>query len=129
MQLVQKVEVIRGQHGYIWMSNCYPSFIVRWILNFVDQPTHENHENWYPTNKSDFTVYGSETWKMTKGEEKILDTFLHKCIRGILKMYWPEKITNAEARKWAGLEKICTIVKKRRWQWIGHALRMDNNRN
>jgi RNA processing factor Prp31 len=22
------------------MSNCFPSFIVRWILNFVDQPTH-----------------------------------------------------------------------------------------
>jgi hypothetical protein len=38
------------------MSNYFPGFIVRWILNFVDQPTHENHENWYPTNQSDFTV-------------------------------------------------------------------------
>ena len=38
------------------MSNCFPSFIVRWLLNFVDQPTHENHENVYSTNKSDFTV-------------------------------------------------------------------------
>jgi hypothetical protein len=56
MRLVQKVEVTRGQHGYISMSNCFPSFIVRWILNFVDQPNHENHENWYPTNKSDFIV-------------------------------------------------------------------------
>jgi hypothetical protein len=35
-------------------------------------------------------LYGSETWKMTKGDEKILDTFLHKCIRSILKIYWPE---------------------------------------
>ena len=35
-------------NGYIQMSNCFPSFIVRWIFNFV--------ENWYPTNKSDFTV-------------------------------------------------------------------------
>jgi hypothetical protein len=75
-------------------------------------------------------LYGSETWKMTEGDEKILDTFLHKCIRSILKIYWPEKITNTEARrKRAGLEKISTIVKKRRWQWIGHVLRMDNNRN
>ena len=41
---------------YISMSNYFPGFIVRWILNFVDQPTHENHENWYPTNQSDFTV-------------------------------------------------------------------------
>jgi hypothetical protein len=38
------------------MSNCFPHFIVRWILNFVDQPSHENHENWYTMNKSDFTV-------------------------------------------------------------------------
>jgi hypothetical protein len=37
-------------------SSCFPRFIVRWILNFIDQPTHENHENWHPTNKSDFTV-------------------------------------------------------------------------
>jgi hypothetical protein len=43
---------------------------------------------------------------------------------------WPEKITNTEARrKRAGLAKISTIVKKRRRQWIGHVLRMDNNRN
>ena len=28
---------------------------VHWILNFVELPTHENHENWYPTNESDFT--------------------------------------------------------------------------
>ena len=58
MQMVQKVEVTPGQHGYIPMSNCFP--IIRWILNFVDQSTHENHENWYPTNKSDFTVYHGE---------------------------------------------------------------------
>jgi len=40
----------------ISMSSCFPRFIVRCILNFIDQPTHENHKNWYPTNKSDFTV-------------------------------------------------------------------------
>ena len=56
MQLVQKVEVTQGHHLPILMSNCFPNFIVRWILNFVDQPIHENYENWYPMNKSDFTV-------------------------------------------------------------------------
>ena len=38
----------------ISILSCFPSFIVHWILNFEDQPSHEN---WYPTNKSDFTVY------------------------------------------------------------------------
>jgi hypothetical protein len=40
----------------ISMSSWLPRFIVRWILNFMEKPTYENHENWYPTNKSDFTV-------------------------------------------------------------------------
>ena len=31
-------------------------FIFCWILNFMDQPTRKNNENWYPTNKNDFTV-------------------------------------------------------------------------
>jgi hypothetical protein len=35
------------------MSYCFPSVIVRWILNFVDQITHENHENWNPTDEID----------------------------------------------------------------------------
>ena len=38
------------------MSNCFPSFILRWILNFMDQPSHENHKYWHPTNNSDFTI-------------------------------------------------------------------------
>ena len=56
MQLVQKVKVTQGQRLPIYRCQTDTSFIVRWILNFVDQPTHENHENWYPTNKIDFTV-------------------------------------------------------------------------
>jgi len=31
----------RPAYGYISMSNCFPSFIVRWVLNFVDQPILE----------------------------------------------------------------------------------------
>jgi hypothetical protein len=37
-------------HLYISMLNCFPSFIVRWILNLI-----KTMKNWYPTNKSDFT--------------------------------------------------------------------------
>jgi hypothetical protein len=44
----------RTAFANISILSCFPSFIVHWILNFEDQPSHEN---WYPTNKSDFTVY------------------------------------------------------------------------
>jgi hypothetical protein len=40
----------------------------RWILNFVDQHTHEN---WYPTNKSDFTVF-KISYNFTKIEQKVI---------------------------------------------------------
>jgi hypothetical protein len=55
-------------YGYISMSNCFPSVIVRWILNFMDQTTHENHENWYPTNKSDFMFIESCMYKSVLGK-------------------------------------------------------------
>jgi hypothetical protein len=32
----------RTAFANISMSSCFPSFVVRWILNSVDQPTHEN---------------------------------------------------------------------------------------
>ena len=32
-------------------------------------------------------LYGSETWKVTKGDDKRLDVFLHSCLRRIFKIY------------------------------------------
>jgi hypothetical protein len=55
--------------------------------------------NLFKSNVLSVLLYGSETWKMTKGDENLLDTFLHKCIRSILKIHWPEKITNLDYRK------------------------------
>jgi len=42
-------------------------------------------------------------------------------------MYWPMKISNEKVRKTAEEAKISPLIKKRRWQCIGHALRMDAN--
>ena len=61
-------------------------------------------------------LYGSETWKMTNNDETMVDTFLHKSLRRILKMYWSQKVTNEEVRKRAGVEQISTTIKKRRWK-------------
>ena len=74
-------------------------------------------------------LYGSETWKMTKGDEHILDTFLHKSLRRILKIYWPQKVRNETVRERAGMEPISNIVRQRRWKWIGHVLRMDKTKH
>ena len=74
-------------------------------------------------------LYGCEIWRMTKRDEAKLDTFLHKCLRRILRIYWPMRVTNEEVRKQA---RTCTIseqIRRRRWCWIGHVLRMDHHQN
>ena len=42
----------------------------------------------FKTNVLAVLMYGSETWKMTQGDEKKLDTFLHKAPRCLLKIRW-----------------------------------------
>ena len=69
-------------------------------------------------------LYGRETWRMTKRNEDKLDSFQHKCLRKILKIHWPMKVTNEEVRERTRSERISTQIKTRRWRWIGHVLRM-----
>jgi len=39
------------------------------------------------------------------------------------------RVPNVEIRRRAGIERISTQVRRRRWKWIGHVLRMAPNRN
>ena len=72
-------------------------------------------------------LHGCESWRMTKGDEAKLDTFQHKCLRRLLKIYWPMRVSNEEVRRRANTQTISELVRKRRWKWIGHMLRMDNS--
>ena len=74
-------------------------------------------------------LYGCETWRMTKRDEAKLDTFLHKCLRRILRIYWPMRVSNEEVRKRARIGSIGKQIRRRRWRWIGHVLRMDHHQN
>ena len=39
------------------------------------------------------------------------------------------RVTNDEIRIRAGIQKISMQVRRRRWRWIGHVLRMAPSRN
>ena len=41
-------------------------------------------------------LYGSETWKGTRALMKQVQVFVNKCMRQILGIRWPEKISNNE---------------------------------
>ena len=77
----------------------------------------------FQSNVISVLLYGCETWKMTETDEQCLDTFVHKCLRRILKIFWPTKMSNEGVRRIAGLEKVSTQIRKGRWRYIGHVLR------
>ena len=72
-------------------------------------------------------LYGCKSWRMTKGDEAKRDTFQHKCLPRLLKTYWPMRVSNEEVSRKVNTETISELVRKRRWTWIGHVLRMDNS--
>ena len=59
-------------------------------------------------------LYGCESWRITKGDEAKLDTFHQKCLRRLLKIYWPMRVSNEEVRRRAISETISELVRKRR---------------
>ena len=38
-------------------------------------------------------------------------------------------MTNEEVRRRSGMETISIQIKRRRWKWLGHVLRMENTRH
>jgi len=68
-------------------------------------------------------LYGSETWRVTTASTKQVQTFINKCLRRILRVYWPELISNKDLWIRTGQEPIVTTIKRRHWKWIGHTLR------
>ena len=73
-------------------------------------------------------LYGCETWSIIRSDEKKLDAFMHKCLRRLLRIRWSQRIRNDEIRRRAGIEQtISEVIRQRRWKFIGHVLRRDNN--
>ena len=72
-------------------------------------------------------MYGSETWKMTKGDNRKLDVFQTKCLRRILKVKWEDHIRNEVILERAGMKSMSSEVQRKRWKYIGHILRKEPN--
>ena len=82
----------------------------------------------YKSNVISVLLYGSETWRVVKSEMAKLDSFNNTCLRRILKIYWPERITNELLWYRTDTIPITEEIKKRRLRWFGHVVRMDEDR-
>ena len=68
-------------------------------------------------------LYGSECWRMTESDLNKLSTFHTKNLRRILRIFWPETISNQHLLACRNQDSMGTIIMRRRWRWIGHVMR------
>ena len=64
----------------------------------------------FNTNVKSVLLYGSETWRATKTTAHMLQTFTNRCLRNILKIRWPEVISNEEL--WSMTRQAPIEIKK-----------------
>ena len=76
-------------------------------------------------------LYGCETSKVTKSDEKKLDGFQFNCLRKIVKNRWQQMVTNERIMEMSKIQRVSDEIRRRRWNWIGHVARrgMDDDRN
>ena len=51
---------------------------------------------------------------------------MNRCLRYILRIWWPNIISNKDLWKVTGQEDINLEIRKRKFRWIGHTLRKDD---
>ena len=77
----------------------------------------------FNSNVKSVLLYGAETWRTTKASMKKIQTFINQCLRRILRIHWPETISNENL--WARTQQtpVEEDIRQRRWRWLGHTLR------
>jgi hypothetical protein len=81
----------------------------------------------FNSNVKAILLYGCETWKVNNSITQKLRFFINRCLRRILNVRWPEVISNIMLWETTGETPVEPQIKKRRWKWIGHTIRKNEN--
>jgi len=76
-------------------------------------------------------LYGAETWNLLYDDISLLRSFYMRCLRTILRVnpfLHEYKLSHDRVLKEAHMPAIEEIINRARWRWLGHVLRMDDNR-
>ena len=81
----------------------------------------------FNSNVKSVLLYGSETWLMTEKIRARLQTFINKCLRKVMCIFWPNWITNKDLWSATNQSPIEDEIRRRKWRWLGHTMRKDPN--
>ena len=81
--------------------------------------------NWIACVKS-VLLYGCETWLVTSEIRRKIQVFVNRCQRYILRIWWPNIISNKDLWRVSDQEDINLEIRRRKCRWIGHTLRKED---
>ena len=62
---------------------------------------------------------------VTNEMQRKIQTFVNRCLRFIIRIWWVNVISNKYLWKATGQEDINLEIRKRKFGWIGHTLKKD----
>ena len=73
-------------------------------------------------------TYGCQTWKMTKGNIRLIRTAQRKMERRMLNIKQSDRIRCSDIREQTKVIDVIRYITKQKAKWAGHIAKMDNNR-
>ena len=67
-----------------------------------------------------------ETWLVTSEIRCKIQIFVNRCLRYILRIWWPNIISNKDLWRVTDQEDINLEIRKRKFRWISHTLRKED---
>ena len=64
----------------------------------------------------------TDFWLVTKEIQRKIQTFLNRCQRYALRIWWQNIISDKDLWKVTGQEDINVEIRNRKFRWIGHTL-------
>jgi hypothetical protein len=95
-----------------------------WMAHYVNKGTKIKLFNVYVKS---VLLYGCQTWLVTCDIRRKLQSFVNRCLRYIMKIWWPRVISNEKLWEMTGQINIKKEIRKRKFSWIRHILHKDDS--
>ena len=109
------IRIGKARSAFVLLNNI-------WRTNGISRATKIRLFN---SNVKSVLFYGAETWRTTASTEKKIQVFVNKCLRKILGIWWPNKISNDNLWRLTNQLPPIQELRKRKWKWVGHTLRKE----
>ena len=73
-------------------------------------------------------LYSCETWVVYRRHLKQLERFHQRCLRSILGIHWITHTPDTEVLEKANTISIEAYIHRHRLRWVGHVIRLDDDR-